>query len=161
MGKTTLLCVLSREMRPARCAGFYTAEIREGGKRTGFELVGLDGGRLTLAHRDFAHGPSVGKYTVDLPGFEALLDRLPSPEEANLVVIDEIGKMECLSPKFERYTTRALDGQIPLIASVAAKGGGFIQTVKRREDGELVEVTEDNRDSLALELKRSLVSLLR
>ena len=162
VGKTTLLCALSRELCAERPTGFYTREIRERGKRRGFELIGLDSGRLTLAHTDFVHGPRVGKYKVDLPGFEALLDLLlPPREDAGLVLIDEIGKMECLSPKFNRFVERALDSPTPLIASVAAKGAGFINAVKQRSDVRLVEVTEHNRDSLADELRRSIASLLQ
>lgn len=162
VGKTTLLVALSRELSPARSTGFYTREIRERGKRRGFELVSLDGERMTLAHTDFAHGPSVGKYKVDLPGFEAFLDRLASPEGgAGLVLIDEIGKMECLSPKFNRYTEKALDAPPPLVASIASKGAGFIDAVKKREDVRLTEVTENNRDDLVHELKQSLAFVLQ
>jgi nucleoside-triphosphatase len=158
VGKTTLLVALSRELDGARATGFYTREIRERGKRRGFELVSLDGGRMTLAHTDLASGPRVGKYTVDLPGFEAFLDRLASPEDdADLVLLDEIGKMECLSPKFNSYAERALDAPAPLLASIAAKGGGFIDAVKTRSDVRLIEVTEDNREDLVHELKQGLI----
>jgi nucleoside-triphosphatase len=161
VGKTTLLVALSRELSTARPTGFFTREIRERGKRRGFELVSLDGERMTLAHTDFAHGPRVGKYTVDLPGFEAFLDRLAPPEDgAGLVLIDEIGKMECLSPKFNHYAERALDSPAPLLASVASKGGGFIDAVKKRDDVRLTDVTEDNREDLVHELKQSLALLL-
>ncbi len=161
VGKTTLLIALSRKLSPARPTGFYTREIRERGKRRGFELESLEGERMTLAHTDFIHGPRVGKYRVDLPGFEAFLDRLASPEGgAGPVLIDEIGKMECLSPKFNRYAERALDSQTPLVASIAAKGGGFIDAVKKRDDVRLTEVTENNRDDLVHELKLDLTPLL-
>jgi len=162
VGKTTLVVALSRELSPARPTGFFTREIREREKRRGFALESLDGERMTLAHTEFAHGPGVGKYRVDLPGFDAFLARLePEMRKAGLLVIDEIGKMECLSPKFERLAKWALDAPAPLIATVAAKGGGLIAEVKRRGDVRLSEVTEQNRDHLREELEGSLASLLQ
>jgi nucleoside-triphosphatase THEP1 len=48
----------------------------------------------------------------------------------------------------------------PLIATVAAKGGGMIAAVKRRTDVELVHVTERNRDRLVEDLQQRLLDLL-
>ena len=44
--------------------------------------------------------------------------------------------------------TRTLDGPVPVFATVAAKGGGFIARVKARPDVEIVAVTVENRDRL-------------
>ncbi len=43
IGKTTLMKKLAEDLRDLRPVGFYTAEIREGGIRKGFELVSLSG----------------------------------------------------------------------------------------------------------------------
>ena len=52
VGKTTVVRrVVERLSRPT--GGFYTCELREGGRRTGFEIVTLDGQRATLSHVDF------------------------------------------------------------------------------------------------------------
>ena len=49
-GKTTLIRnVLSELPGWIRCAGFFTAEVREGRERTGFEIVTLDGCKGPLA----------------------------------------------------------------------------------------------------------------
>ena len=63
-------------------------------------------------------------------------------------MIDEIGKMECLSDVFIERTKGALASSVPVVATVAAKGGGFIGDVKRRDDVEIVQVTPANRDAL-------------
>jgi nucleoside-triphosphatase len=160
-GKTTLLQKVCRELADFRPAGFVTVEMREGGKRTGFELAALDGTRFTLAHAAITGQGRVGRYGVDVHGFEAFLEglALESPE-AGFAAIDEIGKMECLSPKFVRLAERVLDSGKPLLATVAAKGTGFIAEVKARSDVELVSVTEQNRDGLAAELVRRMQALL-
>lgn len=161
VGKTTLVQSLCRELQAFSPAGFYTAEIRNQGKRRGFELVGSDGRRMTLAHTDI-HGESrVGKYSVDVSGLEAFLNKLNLNDPAtSLVVIDEIGKMECLSRAFVKLVREMLDSPTPVIATVAEKGGGFIRDVKQRPDVQLVEVNHDNRDTLAEDLKRHLWDLL-
>ena len=42
-----------------------------------------------------------------------------------------------------------LRGDAPIVATVGARGGGFIAEVKRRPECELWEVTHANRDNLA------------
>jgi len=37
---------------------------------------------------------------------------------------------------------------VPVLATIAAKGGGFIAQVKARADVELVRVTNENREGL-------------
>ncbi len=158
VGKTTLIRELTRRLAAHHPAGFYTEEIRSAqGIREGFRLETLCGRALVLSHiRHF--GPHrVGRYGVDVAGFERLLEELdlhrsPSP----LVMIDEIGKMECYSPRFISDVTRLLDGPKPVVATIALKGRGFIREVKQRRDCRLVTVTRDNRDRLANELEREL-----
>jgi hypothetical protein len=60
--------------------------------------------------------------------------------EVDLFVIDEIGKMECFSRTFVNQVGRLLDGNVPVLATVAMKGGGIITAVKQRSDVELVRV---------------------
>ncbi len=47
------------------------------------------------------------------------------------VVIDEIGKMECLAPAFVEAARRALTGRVPVLGTIALAGGGFIAVAKR------------------------------
>jgi nucleoside-triphosphatase len=161
IGKTTLLQTVCRELRHCRPTGFYTLEIRQHGIRQGFELVGLDHRRMTLAHRQIAGQGRVGTYGVDIQSFEAFLDELNLDDpDAGFTAIDEIGKMECLSPAFVLMVGRILDSARPCLATVAAKGGGFIQEVKARGDVQLVTLNEENRESLTAELVRRMNSML-
>jgi nucleoside-triphosphatase len=137
--------------------GFYTAEILEQGTRQGFELVSLDGRRGLLSHVDVRGPHRVGRYGVDVAGFERFLDNLAWPAPGGgLVVIDEIGKMECFSARFQALVERILDVDIPLLATVARRGGGLIAKVKQRPDVELFELSARNRDALAEQLIRRL-----
>ncbi len=153
IGKTTGVIRLAEELKDLSPAGFYTAEIREGGVRRGFELVGLNGRRGLLSHVDIKSAYRVGRYGVDLGSFELFLDSLMSDGLANqVIIIDEIGKMECLSQKFRAFVRDSLDSEKPVIATIALKGVGFITEVKNRVDVKLVEMTARNRDSLPAEI---------
>ena len=70
------------------------------------------------------------------------------PHERAILLIDEIGKMECFSPRFVQAVRTVLDGPMPIVATAALSGPGFIADVKRRPNVELLEVTAQNRDGL-------------
>ncbi|MBI2317275.1 MAG: AAA family ATPase [Betaproteobacteria bacterium] len=149
VGKTTLVRRVAEGLGVLRAAGFYTEERRNrAGEREGFELIGFDGSRATLARVGLA-GPRVGKYSVDVAAVDAAAARLFAPNlAADLYLVDEIGKMECLSPAFIAAARRLLESPRPVVATVALKGEGFIAEVKQRADVRLVVVTHADRDSL-------------
>jgi len=149
-GKTTVIRQVVDRLAHVRLAGFYTQEIRECGRRIGFEAVGLCGSSVVLAHVDFRGRYRVGRYGVDVAGFERLIETtLPnSAADVDVFVIDEIGKMECLSDVFIERTNSALASSVPVLTTIAAKGGGFIGDVKKRDDVEIVHITPANRDEL-------------
>jgi len=148
-GKTTLFRRLIDEMRQLNPVGFYTAEIRKGRTRKGFRLCSLDGRTGMLAHVEFRTGFRVGKYGVDVAGFETFLNGLPMLEaETGPVMIDEIGKMECLSDRFVEIVREILNSEKQLIATIAQKGGGFIADLKKRSDTQLLTLIRENQDDL-------------
>ncbi|KUG20685.1 putative atp-binding protein [hydrocarbon metagenome] len=148
-GKTTLIRALADPLRGLHPAGFYTAEIREEERMVGFCLVGLDGRREILAHRDIGGPYRVGRYGVDLERFEEFLAAISLFDPGTgLIVIDEIGKMECFSAAFRHLIREALDSTVPCIATIAQKGGRDIERVKAREDVRIVTVTRKNRTAL-------------
>jgi len=160
-GKTTLVRKVAEGLPGIPTAGFLTTELREGGERAGFSLVSCGGGRGILSHVRFPGPPRVGRYGVDLPGFEAFLAGIPfSAPEIRLVLMDEIGKMECYSPRFQALVARCLDGPIPFLATIALRGDRFIEGLKARPDAELVTVTRENRDRLLGEMVQRVRELL-
>jgi nucleoside-triphosphatase len=155
IGKTTVLMRLAERLGNLRVAGFYTEEVREGGRRQGFRAVTFAGDTAMLAHVRTKSHHRVGRYGVDVSAFEKLaLPELQRP--ADVVLIDEIGKMECFSAAFVQAVKGLLDSDIPVIATVALKGGGLIAEVKRRSDTEVIRVAHDNRDRLPARLAKSL-----
>jgi len=153
IGKTTLIRRLSEGLKNNHPAGFYTAEIREKGVRKGFELTSLDGRKGLLSSVDIKSPFRVRKYKVDIRGFEEFLKSIPFlDDKTGLVIIDEIGKMECLSDSFRRLIKKLLDSEKPVIATIALKGGGITEAIKERDDVELFEITHENRDSISSEI---------
>jgi len=149
VGKTTLVQKIIERMRSVNMAGFCTAEIRCLGSRLGFELQGLNGERRTLAHVEIDSRNRVGRYGVDTNGFEEFLEALDllNPD-VELIVIDEIGKMELFSNRFQSLVRNALNSDKQVLASIPLKGNEFIREIKQRLDIHLLEVTHGNRDRL-------------
>ena len=150
VGKTTLFMQICRRLAHHSPVGFYTREIRDEGGRKGFALVGLDGREGVLSHVDLRRSPRVGRYGVDVAGFERFLGAIPFRDpRSRLILIDEIGKMECLSAEFRKLVADLLDAPKTVVATVALKGAGMIAAVKKRPDVLLFSITPRNRDSLA------------
>jgi nucleoside-triphosphatase len=153
VGKTTLIKKLSEALKHLHPVGFYTEEIREGGMRKGFELISLEGKKGLLSHKEIRSPYQVGHYKVDIQNFEDFLISISffNPS-TRLIIIDEIGKMECLSDRFNKLIRESLDSEKWVIATLALKGSGLIAEVKERRDIKLFEITKKNRDSLFSEI---------
>ena len=157
VGKTTLIRGLARKLEDFNPVGFYTAEIREGGVRKGFGLISLNGRKSVLSHVDVPSPHRVGRYKVDIEGFEDFLASIPFGDpRRNLAIIDEVGKMECLSTRFRGLLTELLDSKKWVIATIALKGSGIIDEVKRRRDIRLFEVHPGNREFLTAEILNAI-----
>ncbi len=158
-GKSTLIeKLILRIEKPM--TGFFTREIREKGRRTGFLITTLHGNQGVLAHKNIKSKFRVGKYGVNLPDIDQIVvpSMLPT-KPTEIVVVDEVGKMECFSSLFRQTLMKMLDSDHQVIGSIAQKGDRFIQEIKARNDVLLVNVSEKNRD--APELFSLLLSALR
>ena len=119
-GKSTLVMKVVRELG-LRIAGVSTPEVREGGERTGFAIVDLKSGRRGMLSSKSLRSPaSVGGYGVNLAdldeiGSEALENAL-GDREVDAIVIDEIGKMELFSKRFEEAVIACLKSNKPVLA---------------------------------------------
>ncbi len=91
----------------------------------------------------------MGKYGVNLDHIDQIAVRSMVPANADeIVVIDEIGKMECFSFLFRQTLLNVLDSDNSVLGSIAMKGDKFIQKIREREDVLLIHITESNRDKL-------------
>ncbi len=160
-GKTTLVERVIRRLPKKSAQGFLTREIRKQGRRVGFALESLDGRSEVLAHVGISSRSRVGRYGVDL----AVLERIAVPamkpsSPETVVVIDEIGKMECLSPLFRRALLEVLASPNPLLATIAVKGPPFIEELKKRRDIILVHLNSENRDETCQKIATRLLAFI-
>jgi nucleoside-triphosphatase len=145
-GKTALIKEALAKTR-VKAAGFYTEEIRAGGIRQGFKIITLDGQEAILAHIGISSPYRVSKYRVDT----AALDRVGvsalrrAAHEFDLIVIDEIGKMELLSPQFREAVTKAISSDKKVLGTIMFNRHTFADEIKCHPEVETLLVTRDNR----------------
>jgi len=153
-GKTTAIMKIIAGLNCKSVAGFYTEEIRENNNRKGFRFKHLDGAGGILAHVDIKSRFKVGKYGVDVAGFEKSVVPILNAEQADaeLFVIDEIGKMECFSEKFAVAIRRLFASDKSVLATVARKGDGLISEIKNCPGVQLFNLTLENRDKTIAEI---------
>ena len=151
-GKTTALRRAAERMRDRRLGGFYTEEVRSRGERRGFRAVTFDGQTWDLARVDRPGPPRVGRYGVDLAVMDALARRLAPDPTVDAWLVDEIGKMECLSTAFVDAIGVLLERSTPVVATVAQRGAGLIAEVKQRPDAELWTVVRATRETLPAQI---------
>uniref|UniRef100_G3VZL8 Nucleoside-triphosphatase, cancer-related n=1 Tax=Sarcophilus harrisii TaxID=9305 RepID=G3VZL8_SARHA len=175
VGKTTLIQKASDALRSLGVPvdGFYTEEVRQGGRRIGFDVVTLSGLRGPLS-RVGSEPPAgrreyrVGQYVVDLISFEQLA--LPVLKNADaghspgkrVCIIDEIGKMELFSQTFIHAVRQTLSspgtvifGTIPI---PKGKPLTLVEEIRNRNDVKVFNVTKENRDSLLQEIVTAVQS---
>lgn len=162
-GKTTAVMKIIDNLDPETIAGFYTQEIRQNNVRRGFRWKRLDGAEGTLAHVDIKGRFKVGKYGVDVEGFDKNVVPVLDIEQtdARLFVIDEIGKMECFSKKFVDAVRKLFESDKPVLATVAKKGSGLISEVKNCPNIKFFNLTSANREKVATEILKKLSFLRR
>ncbi len=149
IGKTTLIRAVIAGL-PLSAGGFLTEEIRQGNQRVGFRVRALDGRDGILAHAKAVRGPRVGRYHVDVSTFEAVgVAALETATcEADLIVVDEIGKMELCCPRFVPALEAALDSRKPLLGTILQAPHPWTDALKRRPAVEVYRLTERNRQDL-------------
>ncbi len=156
-GKTSLIREAVARAR-VKAGGFYTEEMRRGGIRQGFRLVTLDGREAVLAHVGFSSPYRVSKYKVDVDslnrvGVSAIKQALI---ECDLIVIDEIGKMELLSPQFREAVQRAIDGDRRVLGTIMLNPNPFCDALKAHPRVRVLTVTGDNREQALAEISEWL-----
>lgn len=162
VGKTnTLLKIIEfLEENGYTVGGMVTDPIMKKKRRVGFYVEDWQTKeKEVFAHIDIEAKDRVGKYGVDI----AALDRTGVPaiekaindEETNIIIIDEIGKMEMLSERFCEIVVEALDSDKPIIVTLHKKSRTpLLQDVRRRDDIRILEVTPVNRNLLPYKIQK-------
>ena len=156
-GKTSLIKQAVAEFE-GEAGGFYTEEIRSQGTRRGFRLVTLDGQQAILAHIDIQSRYRVSKYGVDIQSLDwvGVSALHMAAEDCDLVVIDEIGKMELFSADFREAVLEIIDGGKRVLGTIMLHSNPWADAIKRQPQVNLVTVTRANYNQVLDDLRHWL-----
>jgi nucleoside-triphosphatase len=153
-GKTSLIKEAISDMI-GRAGGFYTEEIRLKGVRQGFLLVTLEGESVVLAHTNISSRYRVGKYGVDIEG----LDRVgvtalrKAAIQHQVLIIDEIGKMELFSDNFKNAALEMIDSGKKVLGTIMLKSHPWADNIKKKPQVKLINVTRSNHQAVLTEIR--------
>jgi len=159
-GKTTVIKKIIKKL-PQPANGFYTEEEKESDRRVGFLMTTLEGEKAYLAHQNIKSDFHIRRYGVSIENIERIAVPSIRPIDNNIIILDEIGKMECFSEKFKKAATLALDSENIVVGTITIGGTDFILEVKQRPDTEIIEVTEESRDALPDVVLEKIIQILK
>jgi nucleoside-triphosphatase len=153
-GKTSLIKQAIAGVK-VKAGGFYTEEIRSPGVRQGFRLVTLDGRSAILAHTNIHSPYRVSRYGVDIASLDevAVSALEQAAQECDLVVVDEIGKMELFSAKFRDAIENILKSGKKLLGTIMLSPNPYADAIKHRSQVNLIMVTRTNHRQVLEELQ--------
>ncbi|MFX1571422.1 MAG: NTPase [Promethearchaeota archaeon] len=126
-GKSTLISKLLDYFNKLNYTihGFLTPEIRKKGNRIGFDIKDIYSQEYRKLARigNYDTKYKVGKYSVFVEELEEMISKLELIEfnEINLLVIDEIGKMELYSKKFQNFIRNIFSSDVTILATIGLK----------------------------------------
>ena len=157
VGKTFMLKRVIKYFSDVHMAGFFTRKN--------------DNGTVTLQPWDnyflFNRGPEMVLYDVN-DGFvrKNVFEELGvwainrALENANLIIFDELGRFENTCKSFTESIHRALDGNTIVLAVIKAEKNPFLDTIKNRNDANMMTISLLNRDILYAEVIIKINKLL-
>lgn len=154
IGKTSVIIKIVEELRAKgyKVGGMTSREKREDDTRVGFQIQDVTTGKQGwLAHVRQPDGPRIGKYRINMNDLESIGAKAVenATENADVVVVDEIGPMELCSQAFRQAILRVIDGEKPVIATIHFKATDqLVRKIRTREDTETFEVTLENRKNI-------------
>ena len=152
-GKTTLVMKIIKQLDSA--GGFFTQEFRQDNQRIGFKITSLQGKEGILAREGFRSKFRLGRYGINLKDLEEI--GVIAIEEAinkkEVVIIDEIAKMELFSKDFKNAVLKALNSKKRVLGTIQQRDLPFLKQIKARPDLIVLELKVDNREEIYKKLK--------
>ena len=84
-------------------------------------------------------------------GFLAIKEAM---EDDKLIVMDEIGRMELYSKKFQEQVLSCLESNRSLLGTIQDRDNEFLNKIREREDVVIIRVTPKNRSLLLPQIIR-------
>jgi nucleoside-triphosphatase len=161
-GKTqTLLRIIQLlEQEGIKVGGMITEPIVERQHRKGFRITNwLTKENEVFAHEGLKSRVRSGRYGENLSalaglGIKALQE---ARDTADVIVIDEVGKMEVESEAFTQSVVDTLDANKSIVMTLHKKSRNpLLQDIRRRDELRLLEVTPVNKNLLAFKIVKLL-----
>ena len=163
VGKTEgLLKVIRRLEGEYIFGGMITKSIEKNGERVGFKVVDwLTKKEKVFAHVDMDSVYRVGKYKIDLKTLEEVgipaIKKAIEDDNIDIIVIDEVGKMELESKKFRDIVKVALETDKPVLITLHKKSrDSLLQEIRSMDDVRILEITPVNRNLLPYKIEKIL-----
>jgi nucleoside-triphosphatase len=161
-GKTRLIQKIVEDLKKQGIAvgGLLTPEVRIGAERTGFHIVDvLTGEKGLMADASYNSDVKVGRYGVNVDtirdiGVNALTRAIG---RCDVIVIDEIGKMELYSREFQDAVEQVLSCEKPLIGTIGEKlRHPFVTKIMTMPGVKVMTLTRSNWDEIFRQIKELL-----
>ena len=153
-GKTTMIIKMILHLK-SDVGGFFTEDFYQGNQRMGFKITNLQGTEGILAKKGLKSRFRLRDYGINLKDLEEI--GVAAIEEAvktkQVVVIDEIGKMELFSENFRNATLKALNSKKKVLGTIQQSNLAFFKQIRARQDTAVLELKSNNREETFEKLK--------
>ncbi|MFA5771726.1 MAG: NTPase [Thermoplasmata archaeon] len=140
--------------------GMITEPILDKKNVVGFKIINwITKKEDVLSHIKFESKQMVGIYGINVEALETIGVNAINEAVMNsdVIIIDEVGKMEVGSEKFIESVKKAIDVDKPLILTLHKKSRNpLLQDIRRRADMRILEVTPINRNLLPYKIIKIL-----
>ena len=150
--------MLTNEDEELTVGGMIDEKITDGRRDIGIKVRNLiTNEEVIFANPETESKITVGNLGVDLSLFESVaIDAIRSAcESCDILIIDEVGKVEVESQAFVDIVKEAMDVDKPMIITLHKKSRNpLLQDIRRRDDVRILEVTPTNRNLLPYKIVR-------
>ena len=157
IGKSTALRKIAESFKLDAITAIVSSEIREDGKRQGFQMEVLGTGQRGLlaspnVESDVRFGTLLPDGRRRLGVTFDFLDGTACPElrrgisRKSLLLVDEIGPMQASSALFRSIIEEVFEKRYPLVASIAQSDDPWISNVRDQSGAALLVLDRWNRD---------------
>jgi nucleoside-triphosphatase len=153
-GKTTLIKEVAAGLY-IKAGGFYTEEIRDDSLRQGFKITALNGQSAILSHISISSPFRVSKYGVDIEALNkvAVAALNEAIEKNDLIIVDEIGKMELFSLPFREAVQKAIKSGKKMLGTIMLSPDPFADTIKNDPNVKVINLSRANHNQVLSEIK--------
>lgn len=152
IGKSTVL-QKTKELYPGVLGGIWTEEVRnKQQERVGFRTLNMQNESRICAHKEqFLDSPlKISSYHVDTDCIQSFI--VPAitayTSKVDLLLIDEIGRMQALSSEFLDAVRKAFSANIDVLATIVLDAEPWSLEFKEDPSAILITVTRENREQL-------------